>query len=146
MTVANAILSEKLQFQLRERQGLAYSLGSSVSLHDEWGHFIVSMGTGGENIETALEGIKDQIELAAKGKFSDDDIIRAVNSYVGRRNMRLLTSINRASYMGIYAMKGKPVDSAQTWLESIKSVDYNQVRNCAEKYFKTDDLIIVIVE
>ena len=146
LAVANSILSDKMQFQLRERQGLAYSLGSSVSLQEGWGYFLVQMGTGPENIETALAGIKEQISLASKGKFSEKDVTKAVNFYMGRRNMRLLTSINRAYYMGIYAMEDKPLDSARKWLEKIKAVTYEDARACAKEYFKTEDLVIVVVE
>ncbi|NQS97578.1 MAG: insulinase family protein [candidate division Zixibacteria bacterium] len=146
LAVANSILSDKMQFQLREQQGLAYSLGASVSLQEGWGYFLVRMGTGPENIETALAGIKEQINLASKGKFTEKDVTKAVNSYMGRRNMRLLTSVNRAYYMGIYAMEDKPLDSAEKWLEEIKAVTYEDARACAKKYFKTDDLVIVVVE
>ncbi|MBC8277338.1 MAG: insulinase family protein [FCB group bacterium] len=146
LTVANALLSENMSFELRERQGLAYSMGSSVGIQDDWGYLIVSMGTGAQNIETALEGIKDQLAKAAEGGYSQREITKAVNSYIGRRNMRLLTSINRAYYMGLHTFKGQDADYQQKYLEVIAEVTVDDVNRCAEKYFKPEELLIVVVE
>jgi predicted Zn-dependent peptidase len=60
--------------------------------------------------------------------------------------MRLLTSINRASYIGIYALKNKPLDSARIKLDAIKAVELVEINSCAKKYFNTDNLIVVIEE
>ena len=146
LKVANALLSENMSFELRERQGLAYSMGSSAGIQDDWGYLIVSMGTGAQNIETALNGIKDQLAKAAEGSYSQREVTKAINSYNGRRNMRLLTSINRAYYMGLHTFKGQPADYQQKSLEAIANVTVEDVNRCAQEYFKPRDLLIVIVE
>lgn len=146
LRIAAAILSDKMAFQLRERQGLAYSLGALVGFREGWGYFTAHIGTGPENIETALTGMKEQIAKAAEGRFTEKEVTKAVNSYLGRRNMRLLTSINRASYLGIYTMRGEPLDTSEIWAQAIKSVTANEVNRCAKEYFKTDDLVVVVVE
>ena len=147
LRIAASILSDKMSFQLRERQGLAYSMGASVDIREGWGYLYSYIGTGPENIDLALEGMKEQINLAAEGRYTDKEVTTAVNSYLGRRNMRLLTSINRASFMGIYAMKDEPLDYDTTWTAQVKDVTAEDVNRCAEKYFHTgDDLVVVVVE
>ena len=146
LIVANALLSENMSFELREVQGLAYSMGSSVGIQDGWGYLAVSMGTGAQNIETALAGIKDQLAKAAEGSYSQKEVTKAVNSYIGRRNMRLLTSINRAYYMGLHTFKSQDADYQQKSLQAISQVTVEDVNRCAKKYFKSEELLIVVVE
>ncbi len=146
LIVANAILSDRLQFNLREQQGLAYSIGSAVVLKEGWGYFYAYIGTRPENIDKALKGIKTEIKAAAKADFKQNEVTKAVNSYLARRDMRRLLSVNRASFAGIYAMEGKPLDSGETWAESVKAVTLEQVWKAAEKYFRTDNLVVAVVE
>ena len=147
LRIAASILSDKMSFQLRERQGLAYSMGASVEIRDGWGYLYSYIGTGPENIDIALEGMKEQINIAAEGRYTLKEVTTAINSYLGSQNMRLLTSINRASFMGIYAMKGEPLDTDAIWTSKIKAVTPEEVNRVAEKYFHTgDDLVTVVVE
>lgn len=145
LTAANAILSDRIQFQLREREGLAYSLGSFVRFEDGYGYFAVYMGTGSENIERAVTGIKEEIESLTKSPFTYKEITKAVNSYLNRLNMRRLTSINRAYYLGLYASEGKDLDYNDEFSELLKDVTIEDAVRCAQEYLKTDDLTEVIV-
>jgi predicted Zn-dependent peptidase len=135
-----------MQFELRERQGLAYSLGSEVSLQEGWGYFVVNMGTRADNIETAMKGIKEQIESIAQGEFTEKDMRKALNSYIEYQTLRLLTSANRAMYMGISALKGRELDSVQKRLSELKTITPEQVKSSAKKYFKSENTITIIIE
>jgi predicted Zn-dependent peptidase len=146
LLIANAVLSDKMQFELRERQGLAYSLGSEVSLQEGWGYFVVNMGTRADNIETAMKGIKEQIESIAQGEFTEKDMRKALNSYIEYQTLRLLTSANRAMYMGISALKGRELDSVQKRLSELKTITPEQVKSSAKKYFKSENTITIIIE
>jgi predicted Zn-dependent peptidase len=146
LKIAAEILGEKMAFQLRERQGLAYSISAEVEVRQGWGYFSAFMGTAPDNLETALAGLKEQIMQAGKGGFTVKEVERAANSFMGARNMRLLTSINRAYYLGIYAFKGLPLNYGEKWSEKVKAVSVDEVNRCAQKYFKLDNLVTVVVE
>ena len=146
LTVANSILSENMSFELREVQGLAYSMGSSLSVAGDWGYLMISMGTGPQNIEKAVEGIKKQLAVFANAEFSEQEVTKAKNSFIGRRNMRLLTSANRAYYMGIHTMAGENPDEEFRRLEEIGSVTPEDVNRCLQKYFQPEEFLTVIVE
>ena len=146
LTVANDILSENMSFELREVQGLAYSMGSSLAVEGDWGYLMISMGTGPQNLEKAVEGIKKQLAVFADSEFSEREVTKAKNSFIGWRNMRLLTSANRAYYMGIHTMAGAEPDEEFKRLEEIGNVTSSEVNRCLKKYFQPDKLLTVIVE
>jgi predicted Zn-dependent peptidase len=135
-----------MQFELREKQGLAYSLGSEVSLQDGWGYFTVNVGTRADNIEIALKGIKEQIAFVAGGGFSEKEMRKAINSYIEYQNLRLLTSANRAMYLGIFAYNEKELDTLQKRLSALKELKIDEVKVIANKYFTNESEVTVIVE
>jgi len=146
LTIANDLLSSKMSFELREVQGLAYSMGTAVGMENGWGYLTAAMGTGPENIDKALSGIKSELAKAAQGKYTEKEVTKAKNSYIGSRNMRLLTSANRAMYMGIHTMKGEPLDTENARLQAVREVTTEEVNKAAKKYFRNDNLLIVVIE
>lgn len=146
LQIASSLLSDNMSFELRERQGLAYSMGAGVNIESGWGYFVASMGTAPDNIDKALTGMKSEIAKAAEGRYSDKEVEKTVNSLMGRENMRVLTSANRAFYMGISAMKGEPLMRHFADIQSLSGVKAGDVNRCAKKYFRTDNMLIVVVE
>ena len=145
LAIANAILSERMQFQLREREGLAYSLGSSVNIHAGWGVWSASMGTGPQNLERAELGIMQEIRRAAKGKFSDQNVQKARNAYLGRLAMRTLTRINQAYLMGWGEFQGEGSDRHQAWIQELHQVTTDDVNRVARRYLTADGLTTAIL-
>ena len=145
LAILNYIISNRMQFQLREREGLAYTLGSSVSFQDGWGVWYATMGTGPQNLKRAEQGIIAEVRKAAKGNFTDEDVAKARNAYLGRLAMRGLTRINRAYLMGLGELRGEGIDRHDVWISELRSVKSSDVRRVARQYLKTDDMTVAIV-
>ncbi|MDM7914028.1 MAG: pitrilysin family protein, partial [Candidatus Eisenbacteria bacterium] len=106
--VWNAVLSARIQFQLREKEGLAYSIGSSVERADDgtviW---IASAGTGASNIPRIVEGFREQLE-ASLAASPDSAAIRTQGAQAyGRSLMRRATRMNRAAAAGQAILEGR---------------------------------------
>jgi predicted Zn-dependent peptidase len=61
----------------------------------------VSMGTAPEKIEQARGGIRREIANLRTIGVTVDDVARRVNAATGRLQMRMLSSLNRAFYLGL---------------------------------------------
>ena len=101
MTVVNGLLNERLVRELREKEGLAYSVGASLGVVEGSAVLTVSMGTAPEKIEQAREGIRREIANLRTMEVTADDVARRVNAVTGRLQMRMLSSLNRAFYLGL---------------------------------------------
>lgn len=101
--VVEGILNDRLAFALRERQGLAYSIGVSFTKYGGAQWYRVSMATRAENVERAVQGIRDELGLMGGAKFEEKEVQKTINGLLGRRGMRRLDRVNQAYYM---SMKG----------------------------------------
>lgn len=145
LVVATAILSSHLGLELREVQGLAYSVGSTVKFDRDFGWFYVSMGTGWENFDTAKEGILAEISKMKDGIVSERELSRAINSLWGSMLTARLARNNQAYYMGVNEYLGVGYDYEEEYLKKLRKVTKEQVREVAQKYFDTETYTIAYV-
>lgn len=142
LAVATSILSERLYLNLREKQGLAYTVGAGATFGRSCGWYYSSIGTGAENYQTALDGIILQIEKLKFDGPTAEEIKRTKNKIWGRLMSSKLSSINQSYYLGLNEYLNRGVDYDQIYLESLEKVTFDDIRRVATKYFKTDNYIL----
>jgi predicted Zn-dependent peptidase len=104
--LAGALLSDQLEFELRERRGLAYSMGASIAPWAGRMRLLVTMGTRRENLDEAIEGIRRGVASFTPGDGAA--VRRAAAAWRGRMLMRRLTRINQAYFLGISELTRRP--------------------------------------
>jgi predicted Zn-dependent peptidase len=106
--VWNAALSSRIQFQLREREGLAYSIGSSVDrLDDGTLLWIASAGTAAESVPRVLQGFREELSHALAAAPDTAEIRKQGAQIYGRSLMRRATRMNRAYAAGLAVIDGR---------------------------------------
>ncbi len=144
--VLENIFNDRLAFNLREKQGLAYSLGISFHTYHGAQWYRVTMGTRLENIERAITGIKDEIHAIREASFSTEDIQKVINAMIGRRGMRRLDRVNQSYYISMATLDGKAPDADDAEVERLKQVTPDDVERLARTVFKNEQYLIVTVE
>ncbi len=108
LEVWNAIVSSRIQFQLREREGLAYSIGSSVErASDGTVLWYASAGTAAGNIPRIIEGFEQALREGLAQPPDSSTIARQGIQIYGRSLMRRATRMNRAYAAGLALMDGR---------------------------------------
>ncbi len=143
--VAAEVLSDRLQLNLREKQGLAYSVGAGANFDPEFGWYICSIGTGFQNFETARDGILAEIEKLKDGGPSSEELETAKNSLWGRTLTRRLSRINQAYYMGVNEYLGLGYDYEKRFVPAMQALTVDDIKAAAQKYFDTDNYVIATV-
>ncbi|MCD6218381.1 insulinase family protein [bacterium] len=139
-----SIVSKEVAFELRERQGLAYSVGASFNLDDSDGYFYLAMGTGPENIDKAKKGIRDVLGMCKSMEISQRDMELAVNSKTAQMFRYRAKRMNQAYYMGLNLYNGKDIeyDPIDEWYDATLD-DILRVR---DKYLTPDKGFFVIAK
>jgi zinc protease len=101
MTIVAGLLNHQLAEETREKEGLAYSVGASLGMLYGRSVFTLSMGTAPEKMERARESVREQVRAVKKMKVAPEELERRVNDVTGRLQMRMMSSINRAYYLGL---------------------------------------------
>ena len=108
LELAAGILSARLFGELREKEGLAYSVGAFVEPLGEAALVSVRMATGPDKVAQARAGVAREMAALDREAVAPDEIERRANALAGRWAMRLLSSINQAYALGVAEFAGLP--------------------------------------
>ena len=145
ISLAVEILSSRLKSNLREKQGLAYSVGAGVRFLCEFGWFICSIGTGHENFEIARDGIIAEIENLKTGALDQAELDKARNSLWGSMLMRNMSCINQAYNMAYYEYTGVGYDYDDGYKERMDKLTIADVQQAAKDYLDTNNYVLAYV-
>ena len=146
LLVLRNLFSEKLAFNLREKQGLAYSISMHVQSYNKLNWYRITMGTRSENLDLALKGIQNEIRSVRNIPFDEKAIQQAINAILGRFGMRRLDRVSHAYWVGMEVFDGNPPEADEQFFEQLKKVTMEDVEQLKRQVFQHDDHLIVIVE
>jgi len=144
--VMETIFSDRLAFNLREKQGLAYSIGVAFHKYKGVQWYRVSMGTRPENIERSINGIRNEIHSMREAKIEEQEVQKTINAILGRRGMRRLDRVSQAYYISMKVLDAKEPEADDQETEKLKKVAVQDVERLANQVFQNDNYLIVIVE
>jgi zinc protease len=144
--IAGSILSARLFGTLREKEGLAYSVDAGVSFTRGGPLLTVGMGTAPQNIDRAKAGILRELKAVAETPATREEIERRANGLAGRLAMRMLSSINRAYYLGVAEFRGLAHGYGESYRKELLSVTFEEVSGALRKYFDPEDYVLAIVD
>lgn len=142
VVAANAVLSDRLAFRIREREGLAYMVGSSVQ-RGPWGAALtVTAGVSPDNVEKAEALVREEMARLPRG-VNARELEAAVGSLRGRALMRRMPSISRAWYLGLAEMEGRAPGADLRILERLGRITPREARKAARAYLEPDGLVVI---
>ncbi|WKZ18708.1 MAG: pitrilysin family protein [Candidatus Jettenia sp. CY-1] len=146
VNILGNLFSDRLAFNLREKQGLAYTIGIHLGKYRDAHWYTISMGTRPENIKRAITGIQEEISNIRKATFESDEVQKTINAAIGRRGMRRLDRVNQAYYISMELLDGNAPEADDQYNERLKKVTPQDLERLVHKVFQNDNHLIVIVE
>ena len=138
-------LSSRLFMELREKKGLAYTVRTADETHRKSAVFSIYIGTEPSNIQTSIDGFKEEIEKIKKIPVSEEELHNAKNNLIGKQQFISETNAQQANMMAYYSIMGKPFDYQKDVIEKLKSITSEQLQACANKYF-TDEFVLSVLK
>jgi len=145
LRVAASVLSARLYLNLREKQGLAYSVGAGTTFDRNVGWFVCRMGTGAANYQIARDGILAEITRFKEEGPTSEELETAKNSIWGTTLTRRLSRINQAYYMGVDEYLGLGYDYETRFVPAVRAVTAEDVKRVANTYFDTANYVLTTV-
>ncbi len=139
------ILSDKITFDVREKQGLAYRMTATSAVRDDKALFYISLGTRPQNAEILLPQFESLMSKQSLGELSEDDVQKTINMYLGRMMFRRLSSINQAYYLGTSLFFENDMNHDEAFLDALKAVTLEDVNRVADKYLSAENAISIVV-
>jgi zinc protease len=150
LTVMNYILggggfASRLVEQIRNKRGLAYSVGSFFDPGKYPGSFQIVLQTKNSSAREAISLSLQQIELIQKEPVSEKELEGAKKYLVGSFPMRLDTQGKLANFLTQVEYYGLGLDYPEKYPSLINSVTREEVLRVARKYLHPKNYILVVV-
>lgn len=137
-------LSSRLFCELRDKKGLAYTVRSAYETYRTCADFNIYIATEPKNIQTSLDGFKEEIQKIKDVLVPETELHNAKNNYIGKLQYITETNAQQANQMAHYAIFGLGFDYKEKLIEQVKSVTSQQVQNIAKKYLNDISVISVL--
>ena len=147
--VMNSILSgqgSRLFDTIREKQGLAYYVGTIPVLGLDPGMYIFYVGTVAEKIDLATTSMLDEINRIKTEEVTDEELTRAKKELIGNKAIDLQTNSAQASESALDELYGLGYDNYQYYTDRINAVTKQQIRDIATQFFRPDAYALVVVK
>ncbi len=147
LTILSVILgggmTSRLFEQVREKRGLAYSVGASSQGYSDCGVFYVDAGIAPENTEKTLQVILNEIK-ALKKDLRVEEINASKELIKGRMMMRYEDCRSIAMNYGMQYLLTNKVVSVQDSLSELDKVSENDIHEVYEQVFNNSSTVVSV--
>lgn len=143
-TLLGSGMSSRLFIDLREKEGLAYQLGSGYSPHVLRGSFMLYIGTNPATLEKSKQGLFNEIKRLKTEQVTEKELTDAKEKLLGNYIISQETNLEKASLLGGYEALGLGYEFKNCYEQLINSVTTTDIIEVANKYFN-DNYVLSIV-
>lgn len=138
-------MSSRLFKNLRDKDGLAYQLGSQYSPNILRGTFLVYIGTNPENLDYAQKRLKEEVFRLKTEFVGSKELQEAKDKLLGNYIISQETNLEKATTVGWFETSGRGYQFDEKFVDLINSVTDSDIIEIANKYF-TDNYVLSIVK
>ena len=137
-------LSSRLFLELREKQGLAYTVRSVYEPFVLGGNFFVYIATEPKNIKTSIDGFAKEMKKIMTEVITEEELNNAKNNAIGKRQFYQETNLLEAVLKGYYENLNLGWEFEEKLTEAIINVTKEDIIKTAEKYFSKPSALTVL--
>ncbi|MEO8099929.1 MAG: pitrilysin family protein [Acidobacteriota bacterium] len=147
--ILNAILgggmSSRLFQNIREKQGLCYSVYSELTMYRDAGCMLVYAGTSMKSAEKVVKSIVHELHEAAATRVSDEELRRAKDHLKGSIVLGLESTSSRMANLARQETYFKRFMSMDEMLKRIEQVTAEEVQTLAQKFFDPKQIAVAML-
>lgn len=144
-TVLGGGMSSRLFQNIREKQGLVYSVYSELNLFSDTGCTTIYAGTGVETARQVVDSIMREIVSVKNDLIADEELRRAKDHLKGSLMLSLESTSSRMSNLARQELYFPRFYSFDEMLESIEAVTRDEVQQVAQEFFQTDKVALAML-
>jgi predicted Zn-dependent peptidase len=148
LQVLNAILgggaASRLFLEIRERQGLVYSIGSGFSTRAAAAPFLLSAGTDPRDAARVVQGMLDEVTRLQRTLVSSEELARGRNRVTGILAIDQEDLRQQAFYAAWFELLGLGAGFTRRLAEEIGRVGADDVQRAARLYLTNPSIVVVM--
>ncbi len=149
MSILNVILggnmSSRLFNEIREKRGLAYSIGSSAKSFKDTGMFSVRAGVDNQKLVDAVQVILDELRKMKDSNVNAGELARAKDFALGQLMLSMEETMEHMLWIGEETICYDHIRTISEILKQVKKVTAADIRRLAGEIFKDNLYNLAIV-
>ena len=137
--------NSRLMEEVREKNGLAYSVYSYLSPYDRAGLYMGGVATANERVKQSIDLIRTEWARMAENGVTEKELDKAKKYLTGAFALRFDTNAKIARYLAGLQSAGLSIDYIDTRNDLVNAVTLEDIKRVAGRLLKPDDLFIVVV-
>ncbi|MGD8802566.1 MAG: pitrilysin family protein [Gammaproteobacteria bacterium] len=130
---------------IREERGLAYSVSSYFSPMRQKGPFLMSLQTRADQTDEALSLLRSELEKYVAEGPGQEELEASISNITGSFPLDLDSNSKLLGFLAMIGFYGLPHDYLDTYLDNIRKVDRDDVRDVLKRRIDVDKMVTVIV-
>ncbi len=139
-------LASRLFIRIRERQSLAYFVGTGQMVGYDPGVFIFYAGTEASKSDHVVREMLDEISVIVRDGLTPEELQRARAKLLGKRLLQDQAAATVAYKASLNLLYGLGLDHEADLIRQIETLEGDSVRDAARRYFSKPDYVSIIVQ
>ncbi|HLH38101.1 MAG TPA: pitrilysin family protein [Bryobacteraceae bacterium] len=144
-TILGGGMSSRLFQNIREKQGLAYTVYSELMMYRDAGCMLIYAGTSLKSAGKVVESIAQELRRLSDELVSEDELRRAKDHLKGSYVLSLESTSSRMGNLARQELYFKRFFSLDEMLESVERVTAEEVRQLAGEYFDPKSMAVAML-
>jgi predicted Zn-dependent peptidase len=144
-TILGRGMSSRLFKEVRERRGLAYSVGSGVARYNDIGVMSVSAGVTLDHLEEATSVIREELFKMAAEPVREEESTKARDFATGNFRLGLESTMALAQRAGEALLMTGEIEPIEDVVASVAAVTPADVQRVAQRLFKPAGFAMAVV-
>ena len=144
-TLLGGGMSSRLFQNVRERQGLVYSIYSDLNPYRDTGCLAIYAGTSRESVGKVVRSVVEEFRKLKNELISPEELARSKAQLKGNLKLSLESSTSRMSNLARQEMYFDRFISLDELIQKIESVTAAQLHELAREFFQTQRIAVTIL-
>ncbi len=144
-TLLGGGMSSRLFQNVRERQGLAYSIYSDLNPYRDTGSLCVYAGTSRESATKVVNCVVEEFRNLKSTPVQEEELRRSKDQLKGSLMLSLESSTARMSNLARQEMYFDRFFSLDELIERIEAVRSEDIQQTANEFFRTDQIAVTVL-
>lgn len=131
-------IGSRLGHRVRDREGLAYAVGSAYLPWPDCGRLIVYLSTSGENAPRALASATEEVHRLRREPVSMRELRLACANMVGRQSLERMDYGSVANYLLVHLARGRGLRFDLESLQRTLALTPEELQDAAARWLGTD--------
>jgi len=138
-------MSSRLFENIRDKNGIGYSLGSFYPTRLATSTFVFFLGVQPERVEESVTAFWNEIKKLQYEKISDEEFKKAKNHLIGNFYLSKQRNREQAYFIGWFETLGLENDFDKVYLKNVEDLEISQVKEVSNRYFKPENSCLLIL-